>query len=145
MLQVQSKIYDISDKTTPYKLTMKYGSVNRLESDVLYTRTKGKIKTPVKKTTYAPDIKEIKRSFCKIIKDTVNSNDKFDKKFFLCDVDISEKGLLVKKYGSIKYDIFVKPLKVCNMEEYEGDIKSLMAVINRKIFDLLKQKEFIIV
>ena len=40
----------------------------------------------------------------------------------------------------MRYEIFIKPREIKQLEEYEGDIKQLTEEVNLKIRDFLKER-----
>lgn len=122
---------------TIQELSAKYGTIDKKSPDVLFIRAKGRIIPTVKKVDYSKDIVELKQNFNNIVKDKImlHKND-INCERYICNIDISEKGISYKKGSYIKYDIFVKPKNKKDVFDYKDELTSLLTNIN----DDLKEK-----
>ena len=136
-----AKQYDISEKSDKYNVTTKYGTLNKKEPCVLYTRSKGRVHNNLSNQDISKRIYKTKNEFMQSVTNIVNDTNMYHKEL-LCDLDISEKCFLTNKDSYLKYDIFVKPIAIRPMEEQENNIKSLMKSINNTLFDILYKNDF---
>lgn len=121
-------------------LSVKYGTLDKNSPDVLFIRFKGKIIPTIIKNDFSKEIVELKTEFDKIIKDIIiNYCDIFDCKRYLCNIEVSEKGVTYKKGSYIKFDVFVRPNEIKDIMCYEDVIKRMSIEINNEIINILNK------
>ena len=117
-----------------------YGTTDRKSPSVIYTRAKGNVKPFLEKKTYGSDIQDLKNEFKKLVRKRVNGLTRLKTDKLLCSIDISEKGLSFNKNGQMRYEIFIKPCEVKQLEYYEEDIRNLTDGINNDISTFLNNR-----
>ena len=121
-------------------LSVKYGTLDKNSPDVLFIRFKGKIIPTIIKNDFSKEIVELKTEFDKIIKDIIiNYCDIFDCKRYLCNMEVSEKGVTYKKGSYIKFDVFVRPNEAKDITYYEDVITRMSIEINNEIINILNK------
>lgn len=121
-------------------LSVKYGTLDKNSPDVLFIRFKGKIIPTIIKNDFSKEIVELKAEFDKIIKDIIiNYCDIFDCKRYLCNIEVSEKGVTYKKGSYIKFDVFVRPNEIKDIMCYEDVITRMSIEINNEIINILSK------
>lgn len=121
-------------------LSVKYGTLDKNSPDVLFIRFKGKIIPTIIKNDFSKEIVELKTEFDKIIKDIIiNYCDIFDCKRYLCNIEVSEKGVTYKKGSYIKFDVFVRPNETKDITYYEDVITRMSIEINNEIINILNK------
>jgi len=121
-------------------LSVKYGTLDKNSPDVLFIRFKGKIMPTIIKNDFSKEIVELKTEFDKIIKDIIiNYCDIFDCKRYLCNIEVSEKGVTYKKGSYIKFDVFVRPNEIKDIMCYEDVITRMSIEINNEIINILSK------
>lgn len=121
-------------------LSVKYGTLDKNSPDVLFIRFKGKIIPTIIKNDFSKEIVELKTEFDKIIKDIIiNYCDIFDCKRYLCNIEVSEKGVTYKKGSYIKFDVFVRPNEIKDIMCYEDVITRMSIEINNEIINILSK------
>ena len=121
-------------------LSVKYGTLDKNSPDVLFIRFKGKIIPTIIKNDFSKEIVELKAEFDKIIKDIIiNYCDIFDCKRYLCNIEVSEKGVTYKKGSYIKFDVFVRPNEIKDITYYEDVITRMSIEINNEIINILNK------
>ena len=121
-------------------LSVKYGTLDKNSPDVLFIRFKGKIIPTIIKNDFSKEIVELKAEFDKIIKDIIiNYCDIFDCKRYLCNIEVSEKGVTYKKGSYIKFDVFVRPNEIKDIMCYEDVITRMSIEINNEIINILNK------
>lgn len=121
-------------------IRVNYGTTDKRNPSVIYARAKGSVQPFEEKRTYATDIQDLKRTFKDFVKERVNLLPQLKTEKLLCNIEITENGLSFKKKGHMRYEIFIKPMEIKQLEEYEGDIKQLTEEVNLKIRDFLKER-----
>lgn len=130
-----TKEYQINKGET---FRVKYGTLDKNNPEVIYLRTKAKIKPFIEKRDYSNDVQEIKDDFMQYIKDVVKY-DYFLNDRHICSFSVSEKGLAYGKGSHIKYDLYVKPLEVKPIQTYEQHLSVLVRNANNKLISMLEQ------
>ena len=121
-------------------LSVKYGTLDKNSPDVLFIRFKGKIIPTIIKNDFLKEIVKLKAEFDKIIKDIlINYCDIFDCKRYLCNIEVSEKGVTYKKGSYIKFDVFVRPNEIKDIMCYEDVITRMSIEINNEIINILSK------
>lgn len=121
-------------------LSVKYGTLDKNSPDVLFIRFKGKIIPTIIKNDFSKEIVELKTEFDKIIKGIIiNYCDIFDCKRYLCNIEVSEKGVTYKKGSYIKFDVFVRPNETKDITYYEDVITRMSIEINNEIINILNK------
>ena len=121
-------------------LSVKYGTLDKNSPDVLFIRFKGKIIPTIIKNDFLKEIVQLKAEFDKIIKDIlINYCDIFDCKRYLCNIEVSEKGVTYKKGSYIKFDVFVRPNEIKDIMCYEDVITRMSIEINNEIINILSK------
>lgn len=135
----EAKQYDISENNTNYKIKTKYGTLNKKEPQVIFIRSKGRVKNMSKPINdINKTISLIKNIFYNNVVDILNDTKIFTKEM-LCDIDISGKCLMADKSSYMKYDIFVKPIAVKPIDVYEKNIRAILIQINSMLNDILRK------
>lgn len=112
----------------------KYGTLNKNNPEVLYLRSKTKLKATINKKDYKDDLTEICTQFQKYIKDLIKSNIDFDR--YICTFETPERGIIYNKPSHLKYEIYLHPNRIENLEYYENKILSLLHKSNNKLKQL---------
>lgn len=121
-------------------LSVKYGTLDKNSPDVLFIRFKGKIIPTIIKNDFSKEIVELKTEFNNIIKNIIlNYGDIFDCNRYLCNMDVSEKGVTYKKGSYIKFDVFVRPNEIKDIMCYENVITRMSIEINNEIINVLNK------
>ena len=121
-------------------LSVKYGTLDKNLPTVLFIRFKGKIISTSIKNDFSKEVVELKEDFNKIVKNNIsNYCNIFDCNKYICNIDVSEKGVTYKKGSYIKFDIFLKPLEPKDIFYYESTITSLSKEINNEIINTLNK------
>lgn len=121
-------------------IRVNYGTTDKKNPSVIYTRAKGSVKPFKKKRTYVTDIQDLKKEFKTFVKERVNLLPSLKTDKLLCSIDITENGLSFNKKGHMRYEIFIKPSEIKQLEEYEEDVRILTEEINVKIRDFLEER-----
>lgn len=121
-------------------LSVKYGTLDKNSPDVLFIRFKGKIIPTIIKNDYTKEIVELKTEFNSIVKNVIlNYCDIFDCNKYLCNMEVSEKGVTHKKGSYIKFDVFVRPNETKDITYYEDVITRMSIEINNEIINILNK------
>lgn len=103
---------------------------------VILIRCKGRIKPIIKKTTYEKDINELKDDILNIIQLKIKNSNLFSNEY-LANTDISSRSIKYDKYSFIKYDVYVKPYELKDMQSQSHCISELTKSINLSILERL--------
>lgn len=136
-------------KQTSKKYTIKcgdvfkteYGVLDKKNPSVLYLTGKAKVQPLDKKTTYAPDIKNVKSVFDKFITSIMDGNALFKTKY-LYSLDLTENCISYTKKSNIKYTILLMPVEIKKTGEYMNDMTVLGTNISTKLTELMTTKGF---
>lgn len=121
-------------------LSVKYGTLDKNSPDVLFIRFKGKIIPTIIKNDYSKEIVELKTEFNSIVKNVILKYcDIFDCNRYLCNMEVSEKGITFKKGSYIKFDVFVRPNETKDIICYENVITKMSIEINNEIINVLNK------
>ena len=121
-------------------LSVKYGTLDKNSPNVLFVRFKGKIIPTIIKNDYTKEIVELKTEFNNIVKNVIlNYCNIFDCNKYLCNMEVSEKGVTHKKGSYIKFDVFVRPNETKDITYYEDVIKRMSIEINNEIINILNK------
>lgn len=115
----------------------KYGTLNKYTPEVLYLRSKARLKANVNKKDYKEDLNEISLLFQNFIKKTLKMNTYFDK--YICTFETPERGIIYNKPSYFKYEIYLHPNKIENLEYYEPHIIQLLKQTNSKLQQLCQK------
>lgn len=119
-------------------LLVKFGTIDKNAPNVLFIRCKGKVIPTIVKSDYSNEIVELKIKYKNIVKNVINYYcDIFDSNKYLCNMDISEKGITYKKGSYIKFDVFLMPHIVKDINFYENIITELITKINNELINIL--------
>lgn len=119
-------------------LSVKYGTLDKNSPDVLFIRFKGKIIPTIIKNDYSKEIVELKTEFNSVVKNVIlNYCDIFDCNRYLCNMEVSEKGITFKKGSYIKFDIFLKPNEIKDIILYKSIMEKIANEINCEIINTL--------
>lgn len=119
--------------------TTKYGTtISGKIPTVYYLRSKGRLTPKTKKKNYKTEVIEIKKSFGEYLKKNVGKEGLFDSNF-ISSIDISEKTIGFGKKSYIKYDIYLKPLKIASFEEHQQMFHDYSNHLNGYLCDLLSK------
>lgn len=121
-------------------IRVNYGTTDKKNPSVIYVRAKGNITPFEKKHTYVTDVQDLKKDFKTFVKERVNLLPRLKPDKLLCGIDITERGLSFNKKGHMRYEIFIKPSEIKQLEEYEADIRQLTEEVNIKIRDFLIER-----
>lgn len=122
-----SKQYYINTETT---IKSRFGTLNKNNAEVLYVRSKGKIKANKQQSNFTNEIESIKTIFMLKVQKLIEKHSDTFNPNYIASMDISDKGLIVGKSTFIKYDLFVRPIVVRRIEEYEEIITDIINNIN---------------
>lgn len=117
----------------------RYGTT--LEEDcpsVIYLRTKSKITPLVKKKEYETEIENVKKSFSSFVKNTITSNNNVDDNY-LFNLDITSNGVKYGKVSYLRYDVYLKPLKLKTLEKNKFRMQCLSKKLDRELERLLNK------
>ena len=121
-------------------LSVKYGTLDKNSPDVLFIRFKGKIIPTIIKNDYTKEIVELKTEFNSIVKNVIlNYCNIFDCNKYLCNMEVSEKGVTHKKGSYIKFDVFVRPNETKDITYYEDVMTRMSIEINNEIINILNK------
>lgn len=120
------------------KYNVKCGTINKNNPEVLYIRTKIKVKPSDKKTTYFNEIIGIKNKFVRNVKSIIVNDDTISNDYIF-HFDANEKGMVYNKNSYIKYDIYIKPVVVKKFLDYRTDMTVLANKLNDNLSALLKE------
>ena len=112
--------------------------MDKNDPSVIFIRAKGDIKPYIKKTSYTNDVKELKECFKNMVRDHIISNENLFTKRWICNVEITDKGLAYNKHAHLRYEVFIVPETKKPIEEYETVFSELANKINNSISDYLK-------
>lgn len=116
--------------TTNSTIKSKYGTLNKNNPEILFIRSKGRIKSNEKKKKYDDDFVAIRNCFnTNVHKSMEKRNEVFSNKYIM-DIYLTDKGLLLGKSTFIKYDIFIRPLVIKPIEDYELTVIDIINEIN---------------
>lgn len=119
-------------------LSVKYGTLDKNSPDVLFIRFKGKIIPTIIKNDYSKEIVELKTEFNSVVKNVILKYcDIFDSNRYLCNMEVSEKGITFKKGSYIKFDIFLKPNEIKDIILYKSIMEKIANEINYEIINTL--------
>lgn len=119
-------------------LSVKYGTLDKNSPDVLFIRFKGKIIPTIIKNDYSKEIVELKTEFNSVVKNVILKYcDIFDCNRYLCNMEVSEKGITFKKGSYIKFDIFLKPNEIKDIILYKSIMEKIANEINYEIINIL--------
>lgn len=124
--------------TNTGKFNVKYGSLDKICPEVMYIRAKTKVKPFVKKGDYSKDILFMKNDFIKSVSDIIR-HDKNFQDTHICYFDTNENGMMYDKNSYIKYDVFIKPINIRHINEYEKQVCDLVNAFNSKLTSLLEK------
>ena len=114
------------------KIRVRYGVINRLNPSVIFIRAKGDVRPVVKLSAYGDIVAGFKRSFPEIIKKHV-LKEEINPDKCLFNTEISDNSLVYNKPAHIRYEVFIKPVDIKPMEEYEEKMKNIATGINDDI------------
>lgn len=120
------------------KFNIKYGSLDKICPEVMYIRAKTKVKPFVKKGDYSKDILIMKTDFIKSVGDIIHRDKNFQDTH-ICHFDTNENGMMYNKNSYIKYDVFIKPIHIKHINEYEKQVYDLVYAFNSKLTSLLEK------
>ena len=132
--RTSKQYYIINEK----RIRIKYGTMDKNDPSVIFIRAKGDIKPYIKKTSYTNDVKELKECFKNMVRDHIISNENLFTKRWICNVEITDKGLAYNKHAHLRYEVFIVPETKKPIEEYETVFSELANKINNSISDYLK-------
>ena len=132
--RTSKQYYIINEK----RIRIKYGTMDKNDPSVIFIRAKGDIKPYIKKTSYTNDVKELKECFKNMVRDHIISNENLFTKRWICNVEITDKGLAYNKHAHLRYEVFIVPETKKPIEEYETVFSERANKINNSISDYLK-------
>lgn len=133
----------VSQNTKEYKIPLKnhfkslYGTFDKEKPSVLYLNAKAKVEPLDKKTTYAKDVKHVKKVFAEYLKDFFASTDKYSKNF-IHSCEMSEDNMVFGKKSNVKFEVLVKPVVKKKFDEYLGDMEELSTVFSEKLSEIME-------
>lgn len=122
-----AKQYFISTNST---IKSKYGTLNKNKPEILFIRSKGRIKSNEKKKKYEEEFTAIRNCFNSAVQKSIAKRKSVFSDKYIVDIYLTDKGLLLGKSTFIKYDMFIKPLEIKPIEEYEPIIINIIDEIN---------------
>lgn len=117
---------------------IRYGSLNKENTEVIYIRVKAKIHPLLKKNDYSEDISLLKKDFLKKIQDIVYSNSDI-KRQYICHFDTNECGMTYNRNSFIKYDLYIKPKEAKHINEQKEIVTNIIGTINNDLNILLSK------
>lgn len=127
-----SKEYFLSNIQAPFKV--KYGTLNKKKPDVLYIRSKAKLKGILNEKDYKDDLTQISFLFQKFIKEILNKNKYIQK--YISTFETPDKGVVCNKKSYLKYDIYFYPHTTKDMYFYQPIISNIVEEVNNKLKEL---------
>lgn len=122
-----SKQYFIDTKTT---IKSRFGTLNKNNAEVLYIRSKGKVRTDKQQTNFSNEITSLKSMFALKVQKIIDKHSDILNSKYIASIDMSDKGLIVGKSTFIKYDLFIRPIVIKKIEEYEEIVTNIINEIN---------------
>jgi len=116
----------------------KYGTLDKNNPNIIYIRSKAVITPITDKKDFSEEIIKIKKSFEKKVKETVRNSCSFEDKH-ICTIEMSENGISFGKKSHVKYDIYVKPKNIKNLDDYSNDIQTLVYQFNQTLANLFTE------
>ena len=135
MVKRTSKEYSI--KNDNFKIKTKYGTLNKNNPNIIYLRSKTKVKSLNKDKDYKEELKNINIFFQKYVKTIINETNLFNN--HICTFETPEKGIIFNKISNLKYDLYLQPKTIKDMCEYENDITLLTNKANKKLLELCEK------
>lgn len=131
-----SKEY-ILEKNEGNTIITKYGThLNAIKPNVIYLRSKAKIRPLIDKDTFEKEIIKIKNDFNKYVEKQVINN-KMLYNNFLSSIDISTKSVKYGKISFLRYDVYLKPVIIDTLEKNIPLFNNLINKIDKKLIKLL--------
>ena len=140
MTKRTSKEYAINTNTT-FKSVL--GTTNKHEPKILYVRSKAKVYPNISKKDYSDDIKSIKKDFNSYVLKTIRTCKNFEKNFIV-NFDFGDNCLSYKKKSNLKYDVYLKPYVIKEIESQEKEVSVIMESLNKKLIELFNNKNITI-
>ena len=126
--------------------SIKYGTTIKNNPTVIYLRAKGKVKPYIDKTNYKSDVSKIKKGITNIIKEELMSlSDIIDISKYLFDIDLTEDTMNYNKISRLNYNIYLCPINVGKIEDYEKRITDMCDRIEIKITGCVNKNNLSIV
>lgn len=116
---------------------VKYGTLNKMKSNVIYIRGKAKIFPSLKKNSYQKEIYNLKHNFNKKVKQLIEEENGLLNSF-ICHLEMNETGMTFHKKSFIKYDVYIKPIIVKKIDDYNDYIINFVNKLNTVLTCLLK-------
>ena len=118
----------------------KYGALDKNNPEILYIRSRVSITPNVSdKRDFSDDIVSFKKSFEEEIRRIVHNSADFEDKHILT-IEISENGITYGKKSHAKYDVFLKPLEMKELEQYHNEMLRLSYLFNQTLHRLLEER-----
>ena len=128
------------------KFSIKYGTTNKNNPKVIFIMAKGKVKPYIDKTNYKSDVTKIKKSVANIIKDELTSlSDIINTSKYLFDIELTEDTMNYNKISRLNYNIYMCPISVGKIEDYEQRITEMCDRIEIKITGCVNKNNLSIV
>ena len=128
---------EISFKTQNF--TVKYGTLNQDQPDVIYLRAKTRI-LPNKNIDYTENVKNIRKTFQEYVtKEVIEDNELANK--HIMQLSTNENGLRHNKTSILKFDIFMKPLNEICFADYLPHMKEFSNNLCLQMCDILEKND----
>ena len=135
MVKRTSKEYNLKNEIINIKT--KYGTLNRNNPEVLYLRSKTKIKALIDGKDYKEELVYISKHFQKYVKKIIDDSKIFNK--YICTFETPDKGIVFNKISNLKFDIYLHPILIKDMSLYEPHVIKLIDKANNKLIGLCKK------
>ena len=126
--------------------SIKYGTTNKNNPQVIFIMAKGKVKPYIDKTNYKHDVTKIKKGVTNIIKDELTSlSDIIDTSKYLFDIELTEDTMNYNKISRLNYNIYMCTINAGKIEDYEQRITEMCDRIEIKITGCVNKNNLSIV
>lgn len=139
MTKRTSKEYFINKKSL---IKTKYGTLNKNNPEVLYIRSKAKLRALEENKDYKDELTNISFVFQKYVKQLIKESKLFNK--HICTFETPEKGIVFNKKSYVKFDVYLKPNIVQDMGIYENYFNNLTYQLDEKLIQLCAERQIAI-
>jgi hypothetical protein len=130
-----------NDITNGKVFKAKYGTCDEEIPKVLYLNVKTKVQPIQQKTTYASDVRNVKKLFGEYINGYFAKTDKFSNKF-IYSCDVSENNMKFGRKSNVKYEVILKPTEIRKFDEYSDDMRELSETLSNELYRIMDGNEF---
>ena len=106
---------------------------NYLNPEVFIIRAKVHVVSDHKKTNYGEDVYIVNTSFKKALNTLISETNGLFSEQNLYNIELSPTGLANNKSSTLKYDIYLKPMKQLTMEEYLNYVTAFVNALNKTL------------